>query len=267
MPANFRFTDAELQDVLVDLIRTGHIAQPLIACRIDDSAEAVIKLMRARGLNVVGVRDASGKLLGMVQQQDLQRDSIASCLQPLEAGQVIDAESPLLNLFERLQHRHWAFVQHGNEIDGFVSRSDLQRSPVRMLLFGLVSMFEVAMLEMIREHYSAEEVVERLNANRLGIARRLHASREQRGEELELTDCLQIADKRDLLLASRACIQELGFVSNNAAARFFVRVEQLRDRLVHANDLIAGSSWSEFLTTAIELARFLRHYAEHVAKE
>ena len=78
---------------------------------------------------------------------------------------------------------------------------------------------------------------------------------------MHLTDCLQIADKRDLLLSVPHCSTLLGFDSNNKATKFFGKVEAIRDRLVHANDLVAGSSWEEVLQVTLELAEFLERTA------
>ena len=126
-----------------------------------------------------------------------------------------------------------------------------------MLLFGLISLFEMRLLHLVQRNLSESQIAETLNASRLQKARRLHNERKTRGEELHLVDCLQIADKRDLLLAAPHCSTSLGFDSNKKATRFFAKVEALRDRLVHANDLVAGSSWEEVLQVTLELAAFL----------
>ncbi len=251
----------ELRAVLGDLLRARHIAQPLASCDAGEDSELAIARMRERGFTVLGVHD-QGKIVGAVHREDLQPGLCGPQAVSLSEQHVIDGDRPLLELLCRLQQRHWLLVRCGDEINGFVSRSDLERGPVRMLLFGLISLFEMLLLHLVQQYYTETGIAQTLNESRLNQARRLHTERENRGEELHLSDCLQIADKRDLLLAAGGCSARLGFDSNKTASRFFYQVEELRDRLVHANDLIAGSSWEEVLDTTTQLADFLSRNAE-----
>ena len=241
----------ELQALLGDWLRTRHLTQPLES--IDKNQ---ITHRPARTLSVLGVSHL-GEVVGSIQVDALSDSDWQSHVARLSDEQVIDGDASLLALITRLAKRDWLFVRQAGRIDGFVSRSDLQRPPFRMLLFGLISLFEMRLLRLVQRHYSEAQVVEVLNASRLQKARRLHLDRKKRGEELHLTDCLQIADKRDLLLAAPHCSKLLGFDSNNKATKFFGKVEEMRDRLVHANDLVAGSSWEELLQVTLELAEFL----------
>ena len=241
--------------MLGDWLRTRHLTQPLESIDKDQDAPGLKFLHRT--LSVLGVSHR-GEVIGSIQVDALSDNDWQSQFRPLSDDQVIDGDASLLALITRLARRHWLFVRKAGRIDGFVSRSDLQRPPFRMLLFGLISLFEMRLLHLVHRHYSDAKVAEVLNANRLQKARRLHGDRKMRGEELRLTDCLQIADKRDLLLAVPHCSMSLGFDSNKKATKFFGRVEAIRDRLVHANDLVAGSSWDELLQVTLELAEFLK---------
>jgi hypothetical protein len=245
---------SELHALLGDWLRTRHLTQPLES--IDKDQDVPALKFPARSLSVLGVSHR-GEVIGSIKVDALSDNDWQSQLRPLSDDQVIDGDASLLALITRLARRHWLFVRQAGRIDGFVSRSDLQRPPFRMLLFGLISLFEMRLLHLVQRHYSEAQVAEVLNASRLQKARRLHNDRKMRGEELHLTDCLQIADKRDLLLAVPHCSTSLGFDSNNKATMFFGKVEAIRDRLVHANDLVAGSSWEEVLQVTLELAEFL----------
>jgi hypothetical protein len=245
----------EIHDLLGDGLKTRHITQPLEA--IDSGRDDHFAISdRQHAFSVLGVED-QGHLVGSIQTAALRSNEWRSQIKPIVDGQVIDGDAPLLNLLPRLANRPWLFVRLDGKVTGFVSRSDLQRPPFRMLLFGLISLFEMRLLHVVKQQYPEAEIANVLNPGRLEKARSLHAERKTRGEELQLVDCLQIADKRDLLLALPNSPDLLGFESKKQACRFFARVEALRDRLVHANDLIAGSSWEEVLAVTIELANFL----------
>ncbi len=245
---------SELHALLEDWLRTRHLTQPLESI---DQDQAVSPLkFSARKLSVLGVLH-HGEVIGSIRVDALRDNDWQSQIRPLSDHQVIEGNASLLALITRLAGRHWLFVRQAGRIDGFVSRSDMQRAPFRMLLFGLISLLEMRLVHLVQRHYSEAQVAEALNASRLQKARSLHNNRKMRGEELDLIDCLQIADKRDLLLAVPDYSTSLGFDSNNKATKFFGKVEAIRDRLVHANDLVAGSSWEEVLQVTLELTEFL----------
>lgn len=254
-------TSEELRTLLGGLLRTRHISQPLVCCDAADDRQVAMAQMQRHGFTALGVQD-QGRVIGSVDSRHLRSGTCGEQAELLGEGDLIDGDTPLLDLFRRLSKRHWLFVRGADGINGFVSRSDLQRAPVRMLLFGLVSLFEMLLVDLVQRNYPEATIAETLNSNRLEQARRRHHERELRGEQLNLVDCLQIADKRDLLLAADGCTRRLGFSSNNAASRFFYGVEELRDRLVHANDLVGGSSWEEVLSTALQLADFLERCSQ-----
>ena len=245
---------SELHALLGNWLRTQHLTQPLES--VDKDQDAPPLKFPALNFSVLGVSHR-GDVIGSIQVDALCNKDWQNQFRPLSDDQVIDGDASLLVLITRLARRHWLFVRQAGRINGFVSRSDLQRAPFRMLLFGLISLFEMRLLHLVQRHYSEAQIAEVLNACRIQKARRLHNDRKMRGEELHLADCLQIADKRDLLLAVPHCSTSLGFDSNNKATTFFGNVEALRDRLVHANDLVAGSSWEEVLQVTLELAEFL----------
>ncbi|WP_161604726.1 hypothetical protein [Roseiconus nitratireducens] len=252
----------ELRIVLGDWLQVRHLARPLQSIDLDGDSGAIENRLRQEGFSIAGVLHHNS-VVGYVDLREKRCADGKARVHPLTADHLIDAHAPMLHLIARLLTRHWFLVRRGDLPSGFVSRSDLQRPPFRMLLFGLISLFEMQLLELVQQRYGDTEIGSVLNVNRLEKARRLHQDRSNRGEELHLADCLQIADKRDLLLACVDGAAWLGFESNKKAYRFFQRVEALRDRLVHANDLIAGSDWQELLDTTIELSDFLLRESEH----
>ena len=131
-----------------------------------------------------------GEVIGSIHVDAFSDNDWQSQIRPLSDHQVIEGDAPLLALITRLTRQHWLFVRKAGRIDGFVSRSDLQRPPFRMLLFGLISLFEMRLLHLVQRHYSEAQVAEVLNASRLQKARSLHNDRKMRGEELHLIDWL-----------------------------------------------------------------------------
>ena len=141
---------SELHGLLGDWLRTRHLTQPLES--IDrDQATPRLKFP-GRTLSVLGVSQR-GEVIGSIQVEALNNSDWQNQFCPLSNDQVIDGDASLLALITRLVQRHWLFVRQAGRIAGFVSRSDLQRPQFRMLLFGLISLFEMRLLHLVQRHY------------------------------------------------------------------------------------------------------------------
>ena len=169
----------------------------------------------------------------------------------------IASDAGLPELFEILKDRGRVTVEFSDASRAVLTPADLECLPVRMWLFGLISCFERCLLEMVRRRCSEADFAQVLSNNRLQAARRLYRGRIGRHERLDLAACLQIADKRELLLAERGAARQFGFESMNQAKKFFEHVETLRDRLVHAHELVVTSAADELIAVTLQLLKFL----------
>jgi hypothetical protein len=70
----------------------------------------------------------------------------------LDDSLLVSSDEPLTKFVPLLKKNSYRLVLVGTEIKGIVTRSDIGKSPVRLLAFTLVSHLETAMTELIREH-------------------------------------------------------------------------------------------------------------------
>lgn len=62
----------------------------------------------------------------------------------------MDDSDSLLHAAEVLGNRGWIFVRFLGLPSGIVTHGDLQKAPIRMWLFGLISLLEMQMLRRIQ---------------------------------------------------------------------------------------------------------------------
>jgi hypothetical protein len=97
-----------------------------------------------------------------------------------------------------------------NSVDGIVTRADLQKPPVRLILFGLITLFEMHLTYLVRHFYPDEGYLSKLSKPRIRAAQELMSERKERNEDLDFIDCLQFGDKTNLVLSKDEIAQLLG---------------------------------------------------------
>jgi len=143
-------------------------------------------------------------------------------------------------------------------VNGIVTLTDLQRPPVRMWLFGLITIIEMTFTDMILEQWPNEEWTELLSKGRLEKARVLNDERSRRREDygVRLLDCLQFSDKGQILMKNKSMRETLGFDSKASGDRAVQRVEALRNSLAHAQDILTGG-WETIVALTKNLDNIL----------
>ncbi len=228
----------------------------LVTCDADEGTEGARARMDHYGYDMLPVL-TNGIILGYVDRMTLGQGACREWEQRLGPPDLVSDSTPILDLFPVLEHRVRVFVLQGNRVTGVVSRSDLQKAPVRMLLFTLATLLEAHLQRLVRVLYAERDWRAHLSSARVQLAERLHAERIVRSEEVELIDCLQFCDKRDLVLHAGQNVDHLGFSSRHELERFLNEAEQLRDLLAHGQDLVSGSSWPDRIRLVMELQAVL----------
>jgi hypothetical protein len=248
---------SELRKTLDDSLLVRHISTRMESCRGDQQAVEIRAYMEERNYDVMGLLD--GERMSHYIARDLLTDH-GTCHdhgRQIEPTEIVSSTTPLIDLLPIMKLKDRLFVLDGARLESIVTSADLQKPPVRMLLFGLVTLLDMFLLVLVRRHYLEESLRSTLKPQRLEEAQRLYDLRRARNEEIDIADCLQICDKRDLVLKVTTP-QQLGFDSRRAADRLFKDAENLRNRLAHSQDLVLGTSWSEVIDLAENIDGFLR---------
>ncbi len=231
------------------------IAEPLVSFDHTQPAAEVRTFMEHREFDVVGVRE-QGIVTGYLVRSELNGDLVGTHGHKFTAGDVLPDNEPLLTAFAALSERRHVFINVLGQVGGIVTRGDLQKSPVRLWLFGLVSLLEMQLLRVVRERYPADAWMTLLTEERCQGTRRVFAERQRRREENDLSDCLQLGDKATIFLKDRELFALSGFVSKQAAENFFKEIGALRNALAHANDIASGR-WPALVELVTTLEGFL----------
>jgi hypothetical protein len=242
----------DLHRIFRHSITAREIAEPLASFEMDYPAPKVRDFMEARDFDVVGVR-SDGVIAGYVTRESLGSDTVGEYMVSVEDKDGINESDSLLDALESLRASRWVFIRFLGNPNGIITRGDLQKAPMRMWLFGLISLLEMQLLRRIRDTYPQDEWKDYLSPNRLEAAQRIFDERQRKNDSIDLAECLQIGDKKTIFRKSEKLFGLVGFNGFKKWDQFMRDVEDLRNKLAHSNG-IASESWPEIasLVSGIE---------------
>jgi hypothetical protein len=248
-------TFKDLHRIFRQSITAREIAEHLVSFETDHSAQKVKEFMRKRGFDVVGIRE-EGFITGYVQYCDLGEGVVGDFQKNFDSSKVVNENDPMLDTLEALRDSRWVFIKFLGNPSGIVTRGDLQKAPMRMWLFGLISLFEMQLRRKIRDQYPNDEWFEYLPEGRKLKARQLFEERKRGKEEIDLVECLYLTDKATIFSKSENLKIFIKMKSKKEWERFSYDLTSLRNKLAHANP-IKSSEWPEIAEMARKTEEYL----------
>lgn len=252
---HLKSTGNDLRAIFEDSLTVSLISEPLISKQITDPAPVIRQFMQDQDFDDIGLTDKE-TVIGYVKREELAEGSSGQYIHQFSPGDLLADSTSLFQVLQLLRRQSRYFILSGNQVAGIVMRGDLQKAPVRMLLFSLVTIVEMNMLEVIQKTCPDNTWQANLNTGRLEKAQQLLDDRRRRNEDIGLADCLQLSDKFDLMMQNDVICTQLGYSKKKFDA-LKKKTNSLRDRLAHGQDLVNGSTWEEVLDTAEELETVL----------
>lgn len=250
----------DLRDLFERNISVRYLAEPLTSFDAEAQATTIYAFMKEHDYDVIGVR-RYGLVVGYANKSNLMDGTLANHLIEFLPSDIADDETPLIEVFRLMRHSSRLFIRVLGRVGGIITRGDLQKAPVRMWLFGLISLIEMQLLRIIREGYPNDAWKQILSPERLASAQKVLADRQRRNEAIDLADCLQFCDRRDIVLESNELRATLGFDSRQSGERSLKDLEKSRNNLAHSQDIITGY-WPKIVDLAEIAERLLQRCEE-----
>lgn len=232
------------------------IAESLVSWDGLMPAEDARRKMDLLNFDVAGIRIGGG-MSGWCTREDLNEGQCVDHLRSFFESSIVSAAAPLSAVITRLGGTPRVFVTAFGGIGGIITTADLQKAPVRMWLFGLVTLVEETFTRVLKDRFPGDSWHEMISGARLEVARRLHEERTRRNENLDLADCLQFGDKGLILFKDETIRLEMGFESRTRAKDVVKNLQKLRNNLAHSQDIVAGN-----LDTIVALAHSMDRVLE-----
>ncbi|WP_425619048.1 hypothetical protein NA78x_002778 [Anatilimnocola sp. NA78] len=215
------------------------LTEPLLSVDETSPIAAAQSVISTSGAHVVGVR-RHGLIAGWFSEEELATVNERRCCHPFAEATVVSENSPLSDVVCLLHAQPRLFVRAFGQISGVIPRAAIEKPPLRMWLFGLITISEQRVTGLIDEFFPSDSWQEQLSSGRLAKARELQALRRARGQRPTLLDCLQFADKGQIVARNESLRIRTRFDSRREVERFVQALQDLRNNLAHAQD-IAGN--------------------------
>ena len=262
---------ARLRRLFVEGFTAMDLAEPLVSFDAEADAPTVRRFLLDKDFDLAGIRH-DGLIRGYARREALTSGRCGDHLAPFCAGsELVTASASLVEVVRALAINRQCFVTVLDQPVAIITLEDLEKPPMRMFLFGLITISEMVMTAILRAKYADGSWQQLLSPARLAKARDLHGERERRGQRVELIDCLQFGDKGGILSHDEAFRESLEFKSRREVRDAIKELEMLRNNLAHTQAIIP-QGWKRIVIACSRLERNLErlysmpaHAAAHPA--
>jgi hypothetical protein len=204
--------------------------------------------MTAGNVRVAGVREEGG-VSAYVLLRDLEKGNTPDPQRRIVSNQIVGSGASLADVIEVLTRHDYCFVGSPGNLTGVIERADLQKPVARMWLFGIITLLEMYFTQKINTLWPDGSWVKLLTPRRLAAADQVRNERLRRDQPCQLIDCLQLADKGEILLQNPSQLAAFGFETRGAAKRVMKDIQSLRNNLAHAQDIVVHD-WPQIVRLA-----------------
>lgn len=252
-----------LRNIFSSNIVAQHISESLESLNIRVSLEKIKNYLSKKNYDVVGVEEDEN-VIGYILRDDINSNlnrPIGEIIRKFTTDNIVSANTSLKDILSFFKDREWIFLLNGKNKIEIITKADLQKMPIRILFFGMISIFEMNMLERIKKKHIVNWESS-LSSKRLDKAKEIYGKRKSKNQEIDLLDCLQICDKMTILRKNDKELLKTFDISINKFKKSVESFQDLRDSIAHSQDLLAGISLDEIIEIYQELEEFNNKFKE-----
>ena len=245
----------DLREIFDKSVKARHITASF--CSFDESAIAqdVKVILDEKGFDVVGVR-TNGTINGYAYRRDLAEGKLGKYSKEFEPCELLSDNTSIPEVLEVIFNFNRVFILSFGMVAGIITRGDLQKVPIRMWLFSLISLIEMQMLRIIRKRFPENSWDEFITPGRNDKAKEFFMNNKSKNEEIDLVDCLQFCDKYTIISETQDLLEKLGYGKKDFCM-LLIALKKLRNGLAHAQDIITAS-WPSIIDLSSDAEELLK---------
>jgi len=237
------FSDKNFKNKYLQLFTARDIAENLLSFDSETRVSKAEKAFNYHKQCVASIR-INGRVQGFIKQNALKGDVCGDNMRYYTVDQVLSGTASLSDVVHVLTRHDFCFINIFGEVTGVITREDINKPQVRMWLFGLVTMIETALTQLIERVFPEDTWKSVLSEGRLEKTESIYIERKRRNLHCKLIDCLQFSDKAGILITHKPSLEKMGFETGKQAKKVIKELESLRNHLAHSQDIVSHD-WAQ----------------------
>ena len=189
-----------------------------------------------RGEEIVGLLNRAEQARALDAEETEAHRTVLDAMHPLDQSILMSSEASLLAFVASADAHPCRLVISGTRINGIVTVADIQKLPVRPILFLLVTHLEMLMAEALRAVFpDGDGWLNCLKPPRRKALEKKWQALKYRDMELDKLVVAEFCDKKEALIASDVPLP----FGKGKAAKQIEQIEVLRNGLAHAGEYAA----------------------------
>jgi CBS domain-containing protein len=252
--------------VTVRLIAT--FEPDLIYCDEDDLVSQIRGSDKYRTFDYLPVK-SDGRVVGLLSLINLRNNSYACSdlvseqMKQIDDTILISSDAGILAFIENAEEHPCRLVVSGVKLDGIVTLSDLQKLPVRPLIFFLITHLELLMAAIMRSTFNDDgDWLRLLSPNRCKNIKNDWNTLRKENMDIDRILATQFCDKRDAILKSGFLLPG---ISREQADKQLKDIEKSRNNIAHAGDIASTQSKALQMIHSVKSAQqWIKYFADEL---
>jgi hypothetical protein len=224
---------SNLKELFERYITISVIMEDFIAFDAQQDAKKCFAYMVEKHFDVIGVRE-SGHIIGYAKLSKEAKGLLYEHKASFREDEILLENTPITEVVHHLAKTPYIFVKISDEVVGIVTRADLYKPAIRIWLYGLISILEIHMLELIRKTFPDGKWKRCLSGKRQEKMLNIYEDRRKHNEEIEKIYCMEFCDKRTIIEKSEVALKATGFTSVEDFSKNLKQIESLRNEIAHS---------------------------------
>jgi hypothetical protein len=212
------------------------------ACTWNSDPASILSKMNAANYDLMPLIENKA-FIGYVERKILeQTNEIRTAYKEITVEKIVSADTAITDMINLFQNSRFFFVLEGNDLVGLVTYSDLNKSPVRALIFILISKFEFLLLQQIKNNYeNSLSWFNKLDRKRQNKISNIFENKKKADADTVIEDCLNLGDMICILEQDEDFRSRIGYLSKSSCEKELGCLDDLRNRTMHPSDSLIDS--------------------------
>lgn len=249
-----------LKNLFEEKLTANIIAETFQFCMDYDDPKEIKRKMDEMDFDQYGVKNADKVLYGYIRKQDIS-EKCHTCKEYARTflpNELIAENTPLIEVFKILRDRSFIFVLRRNEVNAILMKADFQKTPMRLFFFGLITILEMQVNKMIKDHFPGDTWKKGIGKKKRKEAEKRYKAVSERNEGVQAINFVGLCDKLKKLANDDTVNHILAYDDKPQAMTSIANIKTIRNNLAHSDDIIAGLDWSTFYAVIEDILRSIQ---------